>query len=327
MNLLTHRIPTIVYRTDACKHGIGGYSSRGRAWRWELPLHMVNRLSTNTLEFLAGVTSLIIDAAEATLTPLDCVLIQTDNTTGEGWLRKSNFCATNKPQHLHIARKLATTCLQQNTCLYSEWIRGTDNPVADSLSRDFHASDTTLTTSLSSLFPSQVPLTFNISPPPKDIVSWLTSLLASAPASKESPPLPKRSGIQHGSDGTASYVPSVSSMISSLTPSPNLTAVTESSQHLQQPSETADFLQNVLQNWHQGQSKMPSAMWQRPSGLTIEWTQGSLPKDPSHSFYNANSDHTDGPMDQKTNNEPPRSVSSEQSQVSTLTPSTWLSAN
>ena len=37
MNLLSFRKPTHCYRADACPWGIGGYNSKGCAWRWELP--------------------------------------------------------------------------------------------------------------------------------------------------------------------------------------------------------------------------------------------------------------------------------------------------
>ena len=37
MNLLTYRELTCIYLTDACKIGIGGLSSKVRAWRWKIP--------------------------------------------------------------------------------------------------------------------------------------------------------------------------------------------------------------------------------------------------------------------------------------------------
>jgi len=38
LNLLTTREPNNILRTDACEHGLGGYSLKtGRAWRWEIP--------------------------------------------------------------------------------------------------------------------------------------------------------------------------------------------------------------------------------------------------------------------------------------------------
>ena len=40
MNLLKYRQPAHVYRSDACKHGLGGLSALGRAWRWLIPVHL-----------------------------------------------------------------------------------------------------------------------------------------------------------------------------------------------------------------------------------------------------------------------------------------------
>ena len=308
LNLLTHRTPTVTYRTDACEHGIGGYNSRGRAWRWELPLHLVHRVSLNTLEFLASVVSIMIDASEGTLQPQDCALIQTDSTTGEGWLRKSNFCDIDRPQQLKIARMLASTCLEQNVCLYSDWIPGKTNNIADSLSRDFHVNDIPLTKSLSHTFPLQVPPDFHISPTPKDINSWLTSLLASGKATKESPPLPTRSGLHHGTGGHYSLPPSALPMIPSLIDYKTSPTSTESSLPLHLQSETADFLTRSLQDWLPVRSKVPSATWQRPSNCMIGWTPASLPKETCALFYSGSSGTTDELMVLNASNVPQQSA-------------------
>lgn len=41
LNLVTYRKPTRVYRSDACPWAIGGYSSKGRAWRFIIPSHLL----------------------------------------------------------------------------------------------------------------------------------------------------------------------------------------------------------------------------------------------------------------------------------------------
>jgi hypothetical protein len=44
LNLLTTQEPYNILRTDACEHGLGGYSLKtGRAWRWDIPLHLRGR--------------------------------------------------------------------------------------------------------------------------------------------------------------------------------------------------------------------------------------------------------------------------------------------
>ena len=40
MNILVHRKPTKVYRSDSCPAGMGGYSSDGFAWRLYIPPHL-----------------------------------------------------------------------------------------------------------------------------------------------------------------------------------------------------------------------------------------------------------------------------------------------
>ena len=55
MNLLTYRKPTHIYRSDACEHGLGGYSSTGKAWRLKFPPHLLGRAHINLLEFLASI--------------------------------------------------------------------------------------------------------------------------------------------------------------------------------------------------------------------------------------------------------------------------------
>ena len=37
MKLIAYREPTRIYITDVCKIGMGGFSSKGRSWRWKIP--------------------------------------------------------------------------------------------------------------------------------------------------------------------------------------------------------------------------------------------------------------------------------------------------
>ena len=107
MNLLTHRCPTHEHMSDACEHGIGGWSSSGRAWRFALPEEPWGRFTLNYLELLAAVIGPWIDHIEGNLPTLSCVLSGTDSTTAEGWLRKSNFVSHGE-KDADVAVKLAT---------------------------------------------------------------------------------------------------------------------------------------------------------------------------------------------------------------------------
>ena len=84
MNLFSFRQPSRIYRADACPWGIGGYSSSGRAWRYELPTHLLWRATLNMLEFIAATIGSWIDLIKQTLPPLSCILSMTDSTTSAG---------------------------------------------------------------------------------------------------------------------------------------------------------------------------------------------------------------------------------------------------
>ena len=53
MNLLTFREPTNIHICDASEHGLGGFTSHGRAWRWIIPESLQGRAHINVLEYLA----------------------------------------------------------------------------------------------------------------------------------------------------------------------------------------------------------------------------------------------------------------------------------
>ena len=67
---------------------------------------------------------------------------------------------------------------------YSQWFPGDQNDVSGALSRDDDRDDEELTNILRTFVPSQVPDHFEISPLPKEIVSWLTSLLLRMPVKR-----------------------------------------------------------------------------------------------------------------------------------------------
>jgi hypothetical protein len=101
LNLLTTREPNNILRTDACEHGLGGYSLKtGRAWRWEIPLHLRGRKPINFLEFQACVVGIMLSIEEDNPAAGYCYLSATDNTSAMGWLRKSNFVSDgDHPAH------------------------------------------------------------------------------------------------------------------------------------------------------------------------------------------------------------------------------------
>jgi hypothetical protein len=157
MNLLTYRQPDVVYWSDACEYGIGGYSSRGRAWRWKIPSQLQHRAHINLLEFIAELTCIWIDIAEGSLNKEDCVLCFGDSMTAMGWLHRSNFKENYDSLETYntkttVARHLAKLVLDHRIKLYSQWLQGQRNGLADALSRDHSTmSDDQLTHHLCSL--------------------------------------------------------------------------------------------------------------------------------------------------------------------------------
>ena len=88
----------------------------------------------------------------------DCLLSIGDNTSALGWI--------------------VNLILVSQTVLYKQLLKGQDNIVADSLSRDNYFMNTnTHTLFLKLTVPQQLPVNFKIKPLPKDICSLITSTL------------------------------------------------------------------------------------------------------------------------------------------------------
>ncbi len=91
LNSIAFCRPTHVYRSDSCPAGLSRYSHKGFAWHWYLPVDLKFRALNNLLEHLAAIISPWIDILAGRLKSQDCVLLMTDSTTAEGWLKKMNF--------------------------------------------------------------------------------------------------------------------------------------------------------------------------------------------------------------------------------------------
>ena len=108
MNLLSTRHPTKWWRSDACEHGIGGYNIlTGRAWRWRIPDHLQFRASINCLEFIGCYINFALAVLENDLQPEDILLLETDNSSAEGWMHKTNANIMERPLLMKVARALA----------------------------------------------------------------------------------------------------------------------------------------------------------------------------------------------------------------------------
>ena len=84
-----------------------------------------------------------------------------------------------------MAREDSKRKLEAGVKNYSQWFPGGQNDASDALSRDDDRSDEVLTKILRRFVPSQVLSHFEIVPLPKEIVSWLTSLLQKLPVKEQ----------------------------------------------------------------------------------------------------------------------------------------------
>jgi hypothetical protein len=91
LNLLTYRAPNKLYWSDACEYGLGGFSSRGKAWRWHIPEELQHRAHINLLEFMAEIACIWDDILEGNIQTQDCILAFGDSTTAMGWIHKSKY--------------------------------------------------------------------------------------------------------------------------------------------------------------------------------------------------------------------------------------------
>ena len=184
-----------------------GFTSEGLVWKWKFPRDLVGVLSINLLEFIASVVCIWLDSTLDLIPEESCLLSMGDSTTATGWMRKSNFqpegeSDTDTTAKLQVARLLARISLKHKACLYSQWFPGKDNALVDSLSRDHHLSPHELTSLVSRKIPQQLPRHFRIVPIPREVGSWICSLLAKMPEQKDRHKPQRMSDIAAGIDGS-----------------------------------------------------------------------------------------------------------------------------
>jgi hypothetical protein len=289
MNIVAYLFPTSCYRSDSCPHGLGGYSNDGRGWRWYLPPELRFRASNNLLEHLAAVITPWIDLIQGRLKKGDCILSMTDSTTSEGWARKTNFSELGSDPieatvRIEVARQHAMNLLTAGVKDYSQWFPGSENQVADSLSRDDDRSDDDLINIFRNFCPEQVPDHFKIAPLPNEIVSWVTSLLQKLPQKQQLHEQHSRTKLGRGGDGPIGATKSGSGTNPSLTPS-HQTKELDYSGASRRPSAKDVFHQSLMGPWLRAQSEIPSHTWHRPSGRTIDQTPPKMKTDSLVDFY------------------------------------------
>ena len=281
MNLMTFRSPDLFFIGDASEHGMGGFDTNGRAWRFHIPEELQGRAHINLLEFLTQLIGIWIAIDEGSLKEEDCILAMGDSTTALGWLRRSNF--RDKDENTDdwkakqmVARKLGELTLESNIVLYKQWFRGKDNVVADSLSRDlFYLSPSSHTSFLNLTAKNQLPRNFQIQPVPTRISSFILSVLQLLPVNQQRWKAQNPSELARGNTGILSSILLASKTHRSLQDVLPFNK-TSSSPHLLKQSEKVLTLQELQDHWWREQSKPPRHMWLRLSGQTIgrtpDWT-------------------------------------------------------
>ena len=273
INNLIHRNPSHIYYADSCPFGMGGYSVMGRAWRFYIPPSLRSTHTNNLLEFIAQIVCIWIDALEGNLAPLSCCLGCSDSSSSVGWMFRSNFDPHTKPIHELCSRHIARILMEYNSTLYSQHQRGKHNLFADILSRWHFLTTTELTILLRSKFSQQLPTTFEISPLPNEISSWITSTLLKLQKRTQSQTGHTKIETGHGDDGS----PGWTEWASKETPTYKGLRYLKRSDWLrvlQSASVEANtVLQDTREHWSLARSARPSRVWQRPFRTTTKGTQ------------------------------------------------------
>jgi hypothetical protein len=291
LNNVVSRLPDHLGRSDAFEGGIGGYDlSSGRAWRFEIPPDLRNKKSQNFLEYLACMTQVVCMLAEVDWDPGDCFLSIGDNISALQWIRKSKFCPEKDPEqatHLALARYMTRLMADRDLVHFGQWLPGSDNGVADALSRQHEKTDAELTNFIVSTYPTQIPSGFQIKALRPEITSWILYWLRHARGTREWPPAPLPRATRGGSAGSSSctIVNSTTTFFSrnspstndtwSLAPSPNVSA-TMSGQNPRKDMIT----------WLQAHAAPPLNLCLRPSSLPVGKIPAKTRTENLHLFYN-----------------------------------------
>ena len=107
----------------------------------------------------------------------------------------------NTESHNSVTRWLVWTLFSHETSLYSQHIKGTENIIADSLSRDFHKSYQTLTNIFNQILPQQTAASFHIKQLSRNVISWISLLAAASTLPTASPKPLQPSSLATGKGG------------------------------------------------------------------------------------------------------------------------------
>ena len=223
MNLITFCKPTYVYWLNFCPFGLGGYSDKGLAWRFEIPTDFQFCASNNLIEYIAPIITPWVDMLAGRLNHSNCALLMMDSSMSVGRETiEEDADAVRAMVRIETAHHHATLFLNVGIKEYSQWFSGWENNVADTLLCDFYCPDNKLTQIVRDTCPSQLPQLFQIVLLPNKISSWLTLLLLKLPVKEQLQKAHMRTKLGCGTSSPSILNPLESTMTSSSISSKNL---------------------------------------------------------------------------------------------------------
>jgi hypothetical protein len=160
-----------------------------------------------------------------------------------------------------------------------------ENLIAVSLSRDFHLNDSELISFLLSCIPNQALFGLKMKQLPKEISSWLTSMLQNLPEREQWSKEPQQSSLWLGR-GTRPTCNRSESIETGTWTTFQETRGLKSSAPFAMLSEKADFSLSHSRLIKLNQFELPWTMYHRP----LSWLTGLIPDSTEmgnlHSFYN-----------------------------------------
>jgi len=171
---------------------------------------------------------------------------------------------------------------------------GEGHLIADSLSRDYHLSDLDLTNFLTFSLQHQVPFGLKIRQLPKEISSWLSSLLQNLPEREQWLKEPKRSSTWLGKDIEAISSPLESQKIGIWTNFQGIKNI-KSSAPFATLSKKADCILNHSGLINRSQLEPPWTMYHRPLSWLTDLIPASMEMGNLPSFYRDSFEDTELP--------------------------------
>ena len=158
-----------------------------------------------------------------------------------------------------------------------------------------------------------VPENFKIVPLPSEIISWATSLLQRLPRKEQLQEQHMRTKLGCEGDGRNG----AKKLDLNMTTSSSLSTQTKGSECSELspwPFGKDNFCKNLVKPWLKAQSKVPSHMWFRPSGRTIDQTPPKTKTESLVDFYQGFLELSRMMIQKRNSKKPSRKLSSENSQ-------------